>query len=173
MCVPLSDVVFDDVKALTSWSKPCKWQDIPTLSGWDSHVSSRWLGKNLSARSDLDPTWKMKGWNPESSTFRDGKVKVLVVQSCPTLCDPMNCSSPGSSVHGIFQVRILEWVANSSSRGSSWTRDPTHVSCIGRRIPYHWAEGRPHGKTQSVCSRIYRWGTLHACPQGSKKLKQI
>ena len=43
--------------------------------------------------------------------------QVLVAQSCPTLCDPMDCSPPGSSVHGIFQARILEWVAISFSRG--------------------------------------------------------
>ena len=50
------------------------------------------------------------------------KVKVLVAQ-CPTLCDPMDCSPPGSSVRGILQARILEWVAVSSSRGSSRPRD--------------------------------------------------
>ena len=53
-----------------------------------------------------------------------------VAQSCPTLYDPMNCSPPGSSVHGIFQAWILEWVAISFSRGSSWPRDWTQVSCI-------------------------------------------
>ena len=47
------------------------------------------------------------------------KVKMLVVQSCPTLCDPTNCSSPGSSVHGILQARILEGVAIPFIRGSS------------------------------------------------------
>ena len=61
-----------------------------------------------------------------------------VAQSCPTLCDPGDCSPPGSSVHGISQARILEWLAISSSRGSSWSRDWTHVSCIGQRILYHW-----------------------------------
>ena len=55
-------------------------------------------------------------------------------KSCPTLCDPMNCSPPGSSVHGILQARILEWVAISFSRGSSQPRDWTHVSCTGRQI---------------------------------------
>ena len=45
------------------------------------------------------------------------KSSVLVTQSCPTLCNPMNCSPPGSSVHGILQARILEWVAMPSSRG--------------------------------------------------------
>ena len=51
-------------------------------------------------------------------------VCVLVTQSCPTLCGPMDCSPPGSSVHGISQARTLEWVAISFSRGSSWPRDP-------------------------------------------------
>ena len=46
-----------------------------------------------------------------------------VAQSCPTLCDPLDCSLPGSSVHGIFQARILGWVAISFSRGSSQHRD--------------------------------------------------
>ena len=58
----------------------------------------------------------------------------LVAESCPTLCDPMDYSLPISSVLGIFQARILEWVAISCSRGSSPPRDQTHVSCIGRQI---------------------------------------
>ena len=51
----------------------------------------------------------------------------------------MDYSPPGSSVHGILQARILEWVAISFSRGSSQIRDWTHVFCIGRQILYHWA----------------------------------
>ena len=54
--------------------------------------------------------------------FFNVKVKVLVAQSCPTLCDPMDCSPSSSSVHGILQARILEWVAISFSRGSSPSR---------------------------------------------------
>jgi len=53
----------------------------------------------------------------------------------------MDCSPPGSSVHGILQARILEWVAISFSRGSSPPRDQTHISCIDRRVLYelsHW-----------------------------------
>ena len=57
-----------------------------------------------------------------------------VAQSCPTLCDPMDCSLPGSSVHGIFQARVLEWGAISFSRGSSQPRDWTQVSCIPDRL---------------------------------------
>ena len=62
------------------------------------------------------------------------KVQVLVAQWCPTLCDAMDCSLPGSSVHGIFQARILEWVAIPFSRRSSQPRNQTQVSCIAGRF---------------------------------------
>ena len=62
-----------------------------------------------------------------------------VTQSCLTLCDTMDCSLPGSSVHGIFWARVLEWVAISFSKGSSWPRNQTRVShIIGRRFTV-WA----------------------------------
>ena len=68
------------------------------------------------------------------------------LQSCPTLCNPMDCSLPGSSVHGILQARILEWVAVSSCRRSSQPRDGTCVSyiCIGRLVLYCWATREAH-----------------------------
>ena len=65
-----------------------------------------------------------------------------VAQSCPIFCDPMDCSLPGSSVHGIFQARLLEWVVISFSRESSQLRDQTFISYvlwIGRQILYHCA----------------------------------
>ena len=65
----------------------------------------------------------------------------LVLKLYPTLWDPMDCSPPGSSIHGILQVRTLEWVAMPSSRGSSRPRDRTsvsYVSCFGRQVLYHW-----------------------------------
>ena len=62
-----------------------------------------------------------------------------VSQSCPTFCDPMDCSLPGSSVYGIFQARVLEWVAISFSRGSSWPRDRTRISRIVGRCFTVWA----------------------------------
>ena len=62
-----------------------------------------------------------------------------VAQLCPTLCNPMDCSQSGSSVHGIFQARVLEWVAIAFSRGSSQPRDRTQVSrTAGRRFTI-WA----------------------------------
>ena len=57
-------------------------------------------------------------------------MKVLVIQLCPTLCDPVDFSPPGSFVYGILQARILEWVAIPFSRGSSLPRDQTQVSHI-------------------------------------------
>ena len=62
------------------------------------------------------------------------KVKVLVTQSCPILCYPMDCSPAGSSVHGIIQAKILEWVAIPFSRGSFQHRDRTWVSCIADSV---------------------------------------
>ena len=65
-------------------------------------------------------------------------VSVLVAHSCLTLCDPIGCSPPGSSVHGILHARILEWVENPFSRGSSWPRDWTWVSHIADRFFTIW-----------------------------------
>ena len=69
-----------------------------------------------------------------------------VTQLCLTFCYPMDCNLPGSSVHGIFQARILAQVAISYSRGSSRPRDRTHiswVSCISRQILFYWATWSP------------------------------
>ena len=66
-------------------------------------------------------------------------LSVLFAQSCPTLCDPIDCSPPGSSVHGTLQARILEWIAIPFSRGSSWPRDQTWVSCIADGFFTIWA----------------------------------
>ena len=76
--------------------------------------------------------------------FSCRSVLCLVAQSCPTLCDPLDCSPPGSSLHGILQVRILEWVAMPSSRGSSQPRDWTQVSCISGRFFTVWATRKAH-----------------------------
>ena len=80
-------------------------------------------------------------------------IRCWKAESCPTLCDHMDCSPPGSSVLGISQTRIVEWVANSFSRGSSQPKDQTCVSCIpciGRWILYCWAT----------------WEAINKCIQG-------
>ena len=65
-----------------------------------------------------------------------------VAQLCPNLCYPVEYSPPGSSVHGIFQARILEWVAISFSRASSWPRDWTQLSCVAGRCFNLWATSK-------------------------------
>ena len=62
-------------------------------------------------------------------------VRVQSLQSCLTLCDPMDHSPPGSSIHEILQARIPEWLAMPPSRGTAQPRDQTH---IGRQVLYHW-----------------------------------
>ena len=78
----------------------------------------------------------------------------LVAQSCLALCDPLDCSPPGSSVCGILQARILEWVAISYSRGSSWPRERTQVccvSCTGGQVVCHYCHlGSPLGPSTLV-----------------------
>ena len=71
-------------------------------------------------------------------------------QTCPTLCDPVDCSPPGSSIHGILQARILQWVAIPFSRGSSWPRDQTQVSRIGGRCFNLWATREAPNKVKRM-----------------------
>ena len=102
----------------------------------------------------MKDNWKQ----PEKNVFLfERKVKVLVTQLCSTLCDPMACSLPGSSVHGILQARILELVAISFSRGSSQPSDWNWVSCIAGRF-YWWSHQQrpffPSCLSWSICLSI-------------------
>ena len=76
-------------------------------------------------------------------------VRAKSLQSCPTLCDPVDCSPPGFSVHGILQARILEWVAMPSSGGSSWPRDGTGVSWVSC-IAKGFFTAEPPGKPELI-----------------------
>ena len=93
---------------------------------------------------------------PVHEKFRTyGKInqwKVSVAQLCPTLYDPIDCSPPGSSVHGILQARILEWVASSFSRWSSQPKDQTWVSCITDGFFYPLS----HQGNPKLISRSYK-----------------
>ena len=88
-----------------------------------------------------------------------------VTQLCPTLCDPMDCSLQGSSVHGIFQARVLEWVAISFSRESSRLRDRTWVSHIAGRCFTVWANYTVHGILQA---RILEWVAISFSRESSR-----
>ena len=86
--------------------------------------------------------------------FVKKKVKVFVAQLYPTLCDPMDCSLPGFSIHGILQGRILEWVAIPFFRGSSWPRDQIQVSWIAGRFFYHLSH---QGSFNLLRSGVFFW----------------
>ena len=93
------------------------------------------------------------------------------LQSCPTLCDPMDCGPPGSSVHGILQARILKWVAISFSRRSSWPRNQTRVSCIAGRFFTNWA-GLPNPGIEPRSSAL-QVDSLPSEPPGKPKNTRV
>ena len=88
-------------------------------------------------------------------------MEYVCARSCLTLCYPIDCSPPDSYVHGLFQAKILEWVAISFSRGSSQPRDWTHVSCvscIGRKILSLVQTGKPLTNGEGIQNFI-----MHLC----------
>ena len=122
-------------QALSSSSSPVSWgkhinvnKNNPLLIIMIPCVNTTEFQTKRSVKSFL----KYCKWNTS------WKVTVLVAM---TFCNPMDCSPPGSSDHGISQARILKWVASPFSRGSSWSRDRTWVSCIAESLP-----SKPSGK---------------------------
>ena len=102
-------------------------------------------------------------------------MRIKIVHACSVMsdfCDPLDCSPPGSSVHGIFKARILEWVAVSYSRGSSWPRDLTHISYspAWRQILYTVPPGKPLGWKEVLFITLGQGGQNHANPG---KLEQV
>ena len=117
-------------------SSQCCWPTVPTmqssailpfgLTKWlPSFSQRRLLFQSEEEGQRLDYCFQVK-WSE-------------VAQSCPTLCDPMDCSLPGFSVHGILLARIPEWVTISFPGGSSWPRDGTRVSRVVGRCFNLWA----------------------------------
>ena len=82
--------------------------------------------------------------------FKSAAAAAKSLQSCLTLCDPMDCSPPGSSVNGILQARILKWVAIPFSTYPG-IKPRSHVFCTGRQVLYHW----PHLKSPARTSRLF------------------
>ena len=101
------------------------------------------------------------------------KVKVLVAQSSPTLCDPMNCSPSGSSAHGILQARILEWIAISFSRGSSPLRDQTLFFCISGRFFTVWVTREAQFSSVQLLSRVRLCNPMHYSMPGFPVYQQL
>ena len=118
---------------LDSWVGKIRWRRdrLPTPVFWPGEfhgLYSPWVARSRTRLSDFPLT-----------PFHPLCRVCWVAQLYLTLWDPMDCSPPGSSVRGVFQSRILEWVIISFCRGSLRPRDWTHIFCIGRWILYHWA----------------------------------
>ena len=128
--------------------------DSVSLSNWEDWTTSLvWL---------IQPTSSLP---LQISTVR---ARAKSLQVCPAFCDPMDYSPLGSSVHGIIQARILEWIAMPSSRGSSWPRDRTcisHVSCIDRWVGFFTTSATREAQTstedetntQEIYSTSFSW----------------
>ena len=117
----------------------CKWCDVSIFQSRHSPGDAEVGGVKLRDR-------------PKVSEAVLREVSLLVAQSCLTLCNPMDCSSPSSSVHGNLQARILEWVAIPFSRGSSQPRDWTQVSSNAGRFFTVWVtrEALSEGKAEAI-----------------------
>ena len=121
---------------LEVWFK--RWNlQVESYKEWQvTMLKVKWAVQTIGAQTEKrECSLRAKGCQerPWSHTCMCAKL----LQSCLTLCDVMDLSPPGSSVHGNLQARILEWSAMPSSRGPSWPRDWTHfsyISCIGRRF---------------------------------------
>ena len=118
--------------------------------------------------------WTAECQAPQSFTISRKWSEVKITQSCPILCDPMDCSLLGSSVHGILQARILEWVTIPFSMGSSRPRDWTCVFCIAGSFLTIWASREAPGQHSDAPTRpnwpvcfffsVFTWGdawTVH------------
>ena len=111
-------------------------QGSPRILKWVAYPFSRWSSwpRNWTRLSYIAggffTSWATREAHYTYYSSHQVCVCAKSLQSCLTLSDPMDCSQPGSSVHGILQARILEWVAMASSRGSSHSRDQTCVSYI-------------------------------------------
>ena len=112
--------------------RPHGLQPTRLLHPWDSPGKNTGVGCHALLQR-IFPTQESNPGLPHSRQI------LYHLSQCPTLWDPMDCSPPGSLVHGIFQAWILEWVAIPFSRGSSWPRDRTQVSCIVSRRFTVWA----------------------------------
>ena len=160
------EAISDFSKSYQQHLVPWHWDDalfVVHLLAVPSLGSSIWQIHQFARAAVRYPKWAVeameclslssRGWNSDhgvgqgcfllreslvqASLLASGGLCAKLSQSCPTLCDPMDCSLLGWFVHEILQARILEWVVMPSSKGSPWPRVWTHVSygfCIGRQV---------------------------------------
>ena len=116
-----------------------------SAGSWTWGAWACWVGKKRGKGFFPNPKLPLASWTPKWPPWGVCVCVCLVTQSCPTLCNPVDYSLSGSSVHGILQARVLEWVAMLSSRGSSQSGDRTQVSRIESKFCTIWAtrEAKP------------------------------
>ena len=130
-----------------------KWTVAVINYNFNMAFTSRAMLSTFPNQLFLEPLWKTI-----RRFLKNLKIELLCccclfAKSCPTLCNPMDCSPPGSSVHGILQVRMLKWVAIYFSRGSSQPRDQTQVFWTAGRLFTFWATRESNPATPLL--RIY------------------
>ena len=140
-CWSLSFLLMVQKPPYRGQSLPTKFPSYPKFAIYPQHPFS-------SVCSDKHHVSSLLTADPWASALDTGFSKLmehvcLVAQSCLTLCDPTDCSPPGSSVHGILQARILGWIVISFSRGSSQPRKWNLVSRTAGRFFTNWATGKP------------------------------
>ena len=155
----------DDITSSMDINLGKLWEMVKDRKAWHAAVHEVTVGHNLATKQEqARVNWlRAFSWDMGSNILArtPGKeqtcclevlrslektmVMVMVghAKSCPTLCNPMECSLPDSSVHGISQARVLEWVVISFSRESSWPRDRTHISCLAGRFFTTESPGKP------------------------------
>ena len=138
-------------RLLCPWNSPCKNTGVgPMPFFWGSSWPGDWTQVPCIAGRFFTI------WASREALHKHSLCGCLVAQSCLTLCNSMDCSLAGSSVHGILQARILEWVAMPSSRGSSWPRGWTRVSCIAGGFFTSWATREACTGTADIKNRKLR-----------------
>ena len=146
----LPQIIYDSIPRADKGSRLPSWLPEAALSSnccpvfpWSvtlGQLPSFFISLDVSGREDRHLSLA-DHWDTHLVEKHDWYVLIVVQSLRPVklCCSTVDYSPPGSSVHGISQAIILEWIAISFSRGSSWHRDGTHVSCMSRRILYHWA----------------------------------
>ena len=165
-------LLVNEVSKLTLWQHldvltPHQVQSVLEVKGHHWLTGRKLTRYQTLVTNILDITFKVcQTLNPATllSVVKSGDLMHQCMRnahSCPTLCNPLAYSLSVSSVHGILQARIVEWVAISFSRGSSWPKDQTWGSCIAGRLFTVWA-------TRGTCVIIiYHWWMINSwCSQG-------
>ena len=141
---------------MVQWLRLCTFtaKGLGSITGGGTRISQVIKHRK---KKNLSPQWEVYVWYGEVTRKLNSRLPpyLLLAQSCPILCNPSDCSLLGSSVHGILQARILEWVAISFSRESSQPRDWTRLSPIASRFFTIWAPREAPGYPQ-ISSISYR-----------------